>query len=111
MHQLERRNGKFHFKNAYVSTCIHNMTCAVQFHFSCEFSPFDIVLPFHPDLDRRFGAQMKSTYANLLYIFSKNNNNVDLQSKEISFGVKGTSFPNAMPITSGKEQSHLSDFN
>ena len=54
---------------------------------------------------------MKSKYANLLYIFSKNNNNVDLQSKEISFVVKGTSFPNAMPITSGKEQSHLSDFN
>ena len=54
---------------------------------------------------------MKSKYANLLYFFSKNNKNVDLWSKEISFGVKGTSFPNAMPITSGKEQSHLSDFN
>ena len=75
------------------------------------FNPFDIVLLFHPDLDRRFGAQMKSKYANLLYFFSKNNKNVDLWSKEISFGVKGTSFPNAMRIMPWKEQSHLSDFN
>ena len=44
-------------------------------------------------------------------LFSKNNENVDLSSEEIRFGVKGTSFPNAMQIMPGKEQSHLSDFN
>ena len=46
------------------------MTRAVQFHSVASsrsvFNPLDIVLLLHPDLYRRFGAQTKSKYANLL---------------------------------------------
>ena len=70
MHQLERRKWEIPCQNAYVNTYIHNMTCAVQFHSAASsrsvFNPLVIILLFHPDLYRRFEAQMKSKYANLL---------------------------------------------
>ena len=65
----EKKMGNSMLKNAYVNTYIHNMTRAVQFHSVASsrsvFNPLDIVLLLHPDLYRRFGAQMKGKYANL----------------------------------------------
>ena len=75
--------GKFHVKNAHVCTCIHNLTCTMQSHFSA--SSRRVLTPFNIDV---LELKMKSKYTNPLCFFRKTMRMWTFQAKKFVLELK-----------------------